>query len=350
MPFSDRHAGLGVLPVATMKDVADRAGVAPITVSRVVNNSGYVGRATRLKVLRAIEELQYVPNVLASNLRSRKSDTVALVLPDITNSFWTSMARGAEDESWQHGWGVFICNTDNDPDKEEGYIQRLIQRRVDGVIIMPTRSKSSERQISRLMEQGVRCVVINRPLEDERANVVRSDGKRAAFTLATELINAGCTRIAFVGLPDTYPTSRDRLQGYRDALRAAGLPFSETRVRQGQNDGESGGREMVEDLLSQGLELDGLLLANSRLALGGLKAIEGKGLNIPRDLMVAAFHDITTMDSYAPWLITAVQPAYQMGQLAARRLIEMRSAVEGPVKEIVLEPTIHFGQFHRRHP
>ena len=327
--------------MVTMKDVAKRAGVSVITVSRVVNGSGYVGHTTRTKVEAAIEDLHFVPNMVASNLRSRQSDLLALVLPDITNSFWTSIARGAEDEAWSHGYGVFICNTDNDPVKEEAYIERLLQRRVEGVLIVPTPDPVSERQLHRLRQHNMKFVVVHRKMPRSIADVVRSDGEGAARALTAELVRAGRRRIAFVALPFSDQSSLDRLKGYRDALDEAGLPYDPALVRSGKDRKETDGERMVSELLDDGTSPDAILLANSRLAIGGLRAITRAGLMIPDDITVAAFHDITTMDDYAPRLIRAVQPSYRMGQLATRRLLEIDLKNDDAYKDIILEADIH---------
>jgi LacI family transcriptional regulator len=327
-----------------MKDVAKHAGVSSITVSRVVNNSGYVRSETRARVEAAIEELQYVPNSLASNLRSQQSDFIALVLPDITNSFWTTIARGAEDEAWTHGYGIFICNTDNNPDKEASYIRRLLQNRVEGVLIVPTPVSSSELQLDLLRKNGVKFVAIHRRLARTTANVVRSDGEGAAYRLTAELARSGRRRIAFAALSPIDPSSQERLKGYRHALLDGGLVYNENLVRySGEEDPQNDGRAVIAELLRGSEPPDAIMLANSRLAMGGLRAIEQAGRSIPDDIMVAAFHDIRALDPFAPKLITAVQPAHRMGQLAARRLLEMTKATDDPFKEIILEPRIQIG-------
>lgn len=339
--------------MATMKDVAKRAGVSLITVSRVVNSSNHVGIETRSKVEAAIAELQYVPNTIARNLRSQQSDFLALVLPDITNSFWTTIARGAEDEAWAHGFGVFICNTNNDPEKEASYIHRLLQRRVEGVMIVPTPVPSSELQIERLRRHGVKFVVVHRRLKDTMANVVRTDSEGAARRMTLQLARAGRRRIAFAGLAATEPFMQERLKGYNDALQECGLPVDDgliclvDRQPKANRQPEANGFSVVAELLRGPTPPDAILLANSRLAVGGLRAIEQAGLAIPEDIMVAAFHDINTLDTYAPQLLTAVQPAYRMGQLATRRLLEMTKASDDPFKEIILEPSIHLGPLAR---
>ena len=332
--------------MVTMKDIAKHAGVSPITVSRVVNKSGYVGNDTRERVEAAILELNYVPNLVASSLRSQQSDLLALVLPDITNSFWTSIARGAEDEAWEHGYGVFICNTDNDVAKEEAYIERLMRRRVEGLLLVPTPDIQSEQQLHRLRRHGMKFVVVHRRLVNFTAEVVRSDGESAARSLTNELVKAGRTRIGFIGLPFVDPSSSDRLTGYKSGLRTAGLAFDPSLIRTGDV-GVDGGYRMVSDILQQDPQPDAILLANSRLALGGLRAIEDAGLRIPDDIGVAAFHDISTMDHYAPRLIRAVQPGYRMGQLATRRLLQMSAEPNGPYKEIILQPEIHLPRSDR---
>jgi DNA-binding LacI/PurR family transcriptional regulator len=324
-----------------MKDIAKLAGVSPITVSRVVNNSGYVGAATRERVEAAIRELNYVPNMVASSLRSRQSDLLALVLPDITNSFWTSIARGAEDEAWSLGYGVFICNTDNEVAKEAAYIEKLLRRRVEGLLLVPTPDLRSEEQLPRLRTHGLKFVVVHRRLRHANAEIVRSDGESAARSLTSELIKAGHTRIGFVGLPFSDTSSADRLAGYQAALRSAGIAYDPALVREGDVELGNGGYRMVSDLLESGAGPDAILLANSRLALSGLRAIDDAGIRFPGDLGVAAFHDINAMDHYAPRLFRAVQPGYRMGQLATRRLLQMPAEPNGPYKEIILQPEIH---------
>jgi LacI family transcriptional regulator len=324
-----------------MKDIARHAGVSPITVSRVVNNSGYVSRDTRERVEAAIHELNYVPNMIASNLRSRQSDLIALLLPDITNSFWTSIARGAEDEAWEHGYGVFICNTDNDFDKETAYVDKLLSRRVEGLLLAPTPDLRSEEHLPRLRTHDLKFVVLHRRLQQDTAEVVRIDGESAATALTSELIKTGRRRIGFVGLPFSDSTSMDRLAGYKAALRRAGIPYDADLVREGDVEEGKGGYRMVSDLLEAEVNVDAILLTNSRLAIGGLRAIDEAGLSFPDEIGVAAFHDISAMDHYAPRLIRSVQPGYRMGQLATRRLLRMQAGSSGPFQEVILQPEIH---------
>lgn len=324
----------------TVKDVALHAGVSMITVSRVVNGSDKVGARTRQRVEQAIRELNYVPNMVASNLRSNQSDLLALVLPDITNSFWTSIARGVEDEAWTHGYGVFICNSDNDLGKEEAYIERLLRRRVSGVLCVPTPDPASQKQFERLRSHGINFVVIHRPLQGIEADVVRSDGKAAAKAMTTELIKGGRTRIAYIGMPLTDKVSEERLEGYREALAEAGLDIDNDLILFGNNNKETGAYQLVHKTLWWKRRPDGYLLANSRIAVGGVYAILDAGLRFQDDVGVAAFHDVSALDHYASRLIRAIQPSREMGRLAARRLFEITANGPQPFQDVILSPEI----------
>jgi LacI family transcriptional regulator len=324
--------------MVTIKDIAQRAGVSMITVSPVVNRNGYVGAATREKVEAAIRALNYVPNKVASNLRSQQSDLLALVLPDITNSFWTTIARGAQDAARPHGYGVFICNADNDLDKEAAYIESLLRRRVGGVPIVPTPDPQSEAQLDRLRQHGTRFVVVHRKLRNPIADVVRSDGQGAARDLTAALLADGWTRFAYVGLTLCDPASEDRLNGYRGA-HATGVEPAMDLVRVGPLNPSKGYR-LVTELLELPSRPEAILLGNSRLAVGGLRAIGHAGLRVPDDIAVAAFHDTSARDDYAPTMIRAVQPSYAIGKTATE-LLDREERVEGEYREIVLPAEFH---------
>jgi LacI family transcriptional regulator len=318
---------------STIKDVAKRAGVSVITVSRVVTGSSYVSASTRARVEAAIEELHYVPNQMASNLRSRQSDTLALLLPDITNSFWTTIARGVEDEAWARGYGLFLCNTDDDPEKEARYIDILLRRQVEGVLIVPT--IGGLQSLQRLRERHIKFVVIHRTLEGIDATAVRNDSRGGTRDLTRALIANGWRRIGYIGGPLWVAFGRDRLAGYEEAMRDAGLAIDEDLIKVGPY-GAATGYEKTMELVQSRPRPEALVIGNSRLAMGALQALEDARIRVPEDLSVASFHDITTLDQYAPRMITAVQPAYDLGLLGVRHLFESGAGEEGSHQEIVL--------------
>lgn len=317
----------------TMRDVARKAGVSLITVSRVINGSVKVGSETRSRVEAAIEELQYVPNQMASNLRSKQSDTIALLLPDITNSFWTSMARGVEDEAWARGYGMFLCNTDDKPDKEARYIDILLRRRVEGVLIVPTIEAAP--QLERMQRRRMKLVVLHRDAGGIDADTICGDSQGGTRALTEHLLDAGWRRIGYVGGPLTMTLERDRLAGYSETIRSAGLATDPALIKLGSYSQRTGYRLTME--LTQAVPRpEAIVIGNSRLALGALRALADAGLQVPEDIAVAAFHDINELDDYAPRLITAVQPSYDIGRLGVCRLLDARLPDDTEPVKIVL--------------
>lgn len=317
----------------TMKDVAERAGVSPITVSRVINGTGYVRIATRAKVSAAINELQYVPNQMASSLRSRQTRTIALLLPTITNSFWTTIARGVEDEAEARGYNLFLCNTDYDPDKEGRYFAALIRNQVDGILIVPT--PMSAPRMHQLQARQMPLVLIAHKLDGIEADVIRSDNYNGAAALTRSLIEAGWRRIAYVGGPHTASPGLDRLEGYRGTLTRSGIAIDDTLVKIGTTD-QAAGYRLVLELFESGARPDALVIANSRLAIGALRALIDTGRHVPDDIAIATYHDISALDDYSSLMTTVVQPAYDMGRLGAHRLFERIAGAPLAVMDCVL--------------
>ena len=165
----------------TIQDVARLAGVAPITVSRVINRSGYISQETRERVETAIAELDYVPNTLARSLRSRRTLTLALVLTDITNPFFTSVARGVEDTASDAGFTVIFCNTDENEAEEQKYLQVLLQKKVDGMLLVPARSTA--KSVEYIQKQNTPVVVLDRRIPQAKSDSVRCDSELGAYQL-----------------------------------------------------------------------------------------------------------------------------------------------------------------------
>jgi len=320
----------------TMRDVAARAGVSLVTVSRVVNGHDSVQASTRARVHAAVEELQYVPDQMASSLRSRQTSTLALMLPTIANSFWTTIARGVEDEAEGRGYSVFLCNTDDDFAKEARYLDVLLRRRVEGIIIVPT--ATSAEPLLRAQQRDMPIVQVHRKLDAVAADIIRSDSHGGAAALTERLLALGCRRIAFLGaLPTTSP-ARDCLTGYEATMAWAGVPVEPALVRLGRAAPEAG--YALATALLQGGRPEAVCIGNSRLAVGALRALAEANLRVPEDVVVATFYDITALDAYSPSLITAVQPAYEIGRRGAQRLFERIAGLSAPPADLILPNTI----------
>jgi len=283
----------------TIRDVAKLAGVAPITASRVISNSGYASDEVRQRVNQAAEQLGYVPNVLARSLRSKRTRTLALVLTDITNPFWTTVARGVEDAASEEGYHVIFCNTDESASKQESYLEALIQKQVDGILLVPARSKESP--IKLLHQQNVQVVLLDRRLPNMEVDVVRCDSSGGAYQLVQLLLKLGHRRIAILSGPSGVSSADDRVAGYQRALQEAGLKTEDQLIIYGDFSLESG-YQMTHDLLAMTPRPTALFASNNFIAIGALKALHDAGLVVPEDMSVVGFDDFQIASSV--WLAT----------------------------------------------
>ena len=322
----------------TIRDVAERAGVSPITVSRVINNSGYVSQETRLRVEAAIAELQYVPNSLARSLRFKRTHTLALVLTDITNPFWTTVARGVEDAASQCGFNVILCNTDENEAKQSEYLNVLLQKQVDGFLLVPARSTPDP--IVLIQSQKVPTVVLDRQVPGAQVDIVRGDSEGGAYQLVRLLLSLGHRRIAMLSGPVSISTAADRVTGYCRALQELGLEAQAELICYGEYTQESG-YQMAQKVLSLIPRPTALFAANNFIAIGALRALREAGVHVPEDMALVSFDDIPPAFVIEPFLTVAAQPAYEMGRRATELLLARLSG-QAPLEcqEIVLPTEI----------
>lgn len=320
--------------MSTIKDVAKRAGVATMTVSRVINKSGYVSDATRSKVEAAIAELGYVPNMLGPSLRFNQTKTLAVVLTDITNPFWTTLARGVEDAANEKGYGVFLCNTDESSEKQEQYLTMLLKRRIDGLLIAPIGDNNEP--IDRIKQHNIAVVVVDRTVSGGDVDMVRGDSFDGAYRLTKHLTALGHQDIAILTGPKNISTSVERVDGFRQALAEAGLQSKSKNIFWGTFS-QSMGAEMARQALNRNPRPTALVTTNNFIAIGAWQSINQAGLSIPQDISLVTFDEIPNMIIPNPFLTVAVQPAYDMG-FQATQLLMARLAKEGPTEcqEIIL--------------
>ena len=314
-------------------DIARRAGVAPITVSRVINNSGYVSPATRERVEAAVKELGYVPNTIARGLRSKRTHTLALIVTDITNPFFTSMARGIEDVAGAANYTVIYCNTDESETKEEKYANMLAQRRVDGVLLVP--SCGNAKTIKFFESNNINVVLLDRRISSVKADLVCSDSVDGANRLVKLLIGLGHKRIALVTGPGDVSTSADRVAGYQQALREAGLSGNELIYYGAYN--EQSGYELTNQAMKQSPAPTAIFGGNNFIAIGAIKALHDQKLDVPGDISVVCFDDLPEAMFMKPFLTVARQRAYEMGQLGTELLLKRISGEVPPGhRELIL--------------
>jgi len=320
--------------MTTISDVARRAGVSAMTVSRVINGSRHTSPATRARVEQAIADLGYVPNAVARHLRSKRSKTMALILTDISNPFFTRVARGVEDVAGERGFGVLFCNTDESEKEELTYVAMLLERQIDGVMLVP--ATSTPRSLRLLRDRHVPVVVLDRRVDAPNVDVVRSDSESGAHLLVRHLIELGHRRIAALVGPREVSTSIDRVAGYRRALAEAGLRTEPELIRYGGYQ-EAAGAAMARQVLELRRAPSAVFAGNNFIAAGILMTLRTAGVRVPDDMSVVAFDDLPSAWLSDPFLTTAVQPAYELGRRAAELLLDrLEGDAEQPGRSVVL--------------
>jgi len=322
----------------TIKDVAKRAGVAPITASRALNNTGYASEAVRQRVRQAAEELGYTPNALARSLRSNQTRTLALVLTDVTNPFWTTVARGVEDTASEAGFHVILCNTDESEVKQETYINTLVEKRVDGILFVP--AGCNTQPIKFLNQQNIPVVVLDRWLPGIQVDNVRCDSVGGAYSLTRVLLELGHRKIAVISGPRGVSSAEDRVSGFLKALNEEGIKPTPDWIRYGAFTIDSG-QAMTQEIISLEKRPTALFACNNFLAIGAMKTFQKAKLNVPHDISVVSFDDLPTSMVVNPFLTAAAQPAYEMGKRATQLLLDrLKSDRPTPPQEIILPVAI----------
>ena len=320
--------------MASIKDVAKLAGVSTATVSRVLADKPHVRPEVKEQVRAAVATLGYRPNRMASNLRKQTSNVIGLLVSDIRNPFFTAVARAIEDEAHARQMNVFLCNTDEDIEKERHYLNTLLAENVAGIILSPTQESVEAFQF--LLDSDTPVVSIDRRIEGANIDSVLSNNVQSAQLLTEYLLDKGYERIvAVLGLQNS-TTGRERMLGYQQALQQRGVvldPDISTYVQPRENQGY----EFVKALLAQKAKPDAILTGNSRLTVGAVKAIQEAGLRIPEDIALAGFDDTNWMPHLGPGITVIAQPTHEMGKTAAELLFMRMADEERPSREVVLK-------------
>lgn len=301
----------------TIRDVARRAGVSAMTVSRVLNRQPRVSEEARLRVEKAVAELGYVPPAAAR----RTAKTIGVVVPDIANPFFTLVVRGAEDVAWSNGLHVVLCNTQGDLERERGHLDDLLAFRVDGVLIAPVSDRSAPR-LRELRRRGVPFVLVDRSVRGFSGDLVQGDSTAGARALVEHLIERGHRRIAMIAEPTDVSTSRDRVLGYREALEGAGIDIRlELVADSGAIDPESA-RETARRFLDLPEPPTAFFAVNNVAAIGVAEAARERGLSIPADIALVCFDDVGQASRLDPFLTVFAQPAETFGTIGMQLLLD----------------------------
>jgi LacI family transcriptional regulator len=322
----------------TIKDVAQHAQVSVTTVSHVINGTRFVSEAARLRVQQAIAALNYVPSALARSLKSSRTHTVGMMIPNNSNPYFAEIIRGIEDTCFEAGFNVILCNSDDDPHKQAQYVRVLSEKQVDGLIVLS--SGGDPELIATLRSAGMPQVVVDREIDDLAADLVEVNHELGGYLATRHLLELGHRRIACIAGPQALSPARQRVQGYHRALTEVGLRVDDKLLRSADFT-SAGGHEAMSSLLRMRQRRPSAVFAsNDLMAIGAVCAAAEAGLRIPEDLSVIGFDDIALAAYCNPPLTTVVQPKHQTGALAARLLLERIAQRDKPLRREILQPAL----------
>lgn len=326
--------------MVTIADVAKRAGVSQTTVSHALSGKRPVAPQTQARIAQVIKDLNFRPSALARSLRVQYTQTIALVIPDITNPFYPTIARGLQDILIQSGYYVFICNTESAIDQEITFLTEAISRHVDGIVLASHYDRTNALQ--EFLDEKIPLISLESSINLPNVDIVSSDDYQGARHAIEYLLQKGHRRIGMIGSSQHHPTYEIRKAGYRDALLVAGIPYDENIVVQ-KDFTRSGGLEATQYLLDQFKHTlrenrpTALFCANDMVAIGAMDAIRKGGLSIPDDIAIVGYDDIEAAALIHPALTTVLNPAYKIGQTIGQLLLErIRGTYHGPSRHITI--------------
>jgi DNA-binding LacI/PurR family transcriptional regulator len=329
--------------MSTILDVARLAGVSKTTVSRVITNQGAIRDDTRQKILEAMKLLDYTPSIHAQGIRTGKSKTIAVFIPDHSNTFYNAMFRGIEDIAIERGYLVMTCNTNSDPRRELGYAQMLLKHNIDGFIYNTYNRNQTSLDYFFALAQKMPVVFMD-DVVPKRSNLsyVIVDGKSSTMNAVKYLYQLGCRSIAYIRMPPNISVVGSRYEGYVQGLEECGLPLNNLLVYNCEKNesylshiqvGVSG----AEKFMSAEAPPDAILSANDTMAIGAITYLVRNGWRIPQDVRVIGYDNIEMSSIIQPNLTTIAQPATEMGRRAAKILIDTLERIPVEANQLVLE-------------
>ena len=327
--------------MSTIKHVAARAGVSFTTVSHVLNGTRRVSDSARERVERAIAEMGYAPSAVARALKMSETGIVGVLVPNITNPFFAELTRGIEDACRRTDYSVFLCNSDDDPERQSRYLQTLLERRVDGLLLAAAAGEALA-PAQRLTATRVPTVVVDRHIAGLAADLVRVDHEAGARLAVEHLLSLGHRRIACFSGPTEFAVSRARVAGWREALARAGIEPAPGWLLEGEFNAPAG-YALARQLLGPGQRGDSvtaIFASNDLLAIGALRAAAELGIAVPSALSVIGFDGIDLGGYSYPALTTVGHPIRAMGETAAGVLIDRIAAGPTASREVVLPPQL----------
>lgn len=322
---------------ATIKDVAKKTGLSTATVSRALNNKYGVKQETRDKVLAVAQDAGYTPNAVARGLVKSQTQSIGLIIPDISNPFYPEIVKGVEAGADENGYNIFLCNTNYKKDKQYQYVRLLAQKRVDGIILAPGSEESTihnDRPVG-----AIPVVYLCKRLTAPDKSLVVIDDERGGFLATKHLIEQGYQSIGFIGAHEDGFLNGQRFKGYQQAFEKYSMPIDERFIFSGDFKRETGYR-VIRRIIKSGDCPRALFVENDLMALGVIQGIKEMGLGVPGDVAVVGFDDIPFAAFPEIGLTTVNQPKYKMGKIAVDMLLKKINNNTAEPKKIILEPEL----------
>ncbi|WP_167758714.1 LacI family DNA-binding transcriptional regulator [Zemynaea arenosa] len=323
--------------MATMKQVAEKAGVSTSTVSHVINNTRVVSDDVRERVLAVIAEMRYIPSAVARSLKNDKTHTIGMMIPNNSNPYFAELIQGIEDAAFKLGYNIILCNAYDDAKKQAAYLRVLMEKRIDGLILVA--SGDDEELSGILRDMPMPKVVVDREVKGVDADFIEADHETGGYLATKYLIGLGHRSIACVSGPMHLPPSRDRVVGYRRALQEAGIGFNSHFLVHSDFTSE-GGFSAFKHLLSLSDRPSAIFAGNDLMAFGGMCAANEAGVRVPDQLSVVGYDDIALASFSTPRLTTLAQPKYDMGQAIAKTLVERINGGHQPPRRKMFRPEL----------
>ncbi len=314
----------------SIKDIAKRAGVSIATVSRVLNKNGRYSRETEEKILKIIEESGYRRNVNAKSLRTKKTQTIGVIVPDITNEFFAKIIQSVERNAMKYDYSVFVCNTDEDEAREQMQVKNLLEKFVDGIIYISGKTKSGEEVEENI---GIPVVYIDRYISASKM-YVQSDNKEGGYLATKELLSAGCENIMIIKDFRQISSIISRYEGYKMALKEAGKSVDENLIHNVDHVNYEEAKKGVLEKINSGIKFDGIFATNDWMAIGAISALRERKIKIPEEVKIVGFDNMSISEITSPSITTIHQDSEKLGEYATEILMGIILKDETDVKNI----------------
>lgn len=320
--------------MVTIYDIAKKANCSAMTVSKVINNNGKISETTRQRIRQIMIDMNYVPNSNARSLVLQQTKLLSLLIADITNPFYTTLTKGAEDAAKQLGYQLLFSNSDESIIKEKEYIETVLSARVAGVMIAPVGDPSLE-HLKLLEQYGIPFVLIDREVPGVNADTVMGDSKEGASKLTEHLIELGHRRIAMINGHLEASTARYRQEGYKETLLLNGIQWDEQLMMEMEFNPKNAD-EHIEKLLDLQQPPTAIFAANNLIALAAIRSLRRKGYRVPEDMSIVCFDDLEADYVLDPFLTVASQPAYEFGAIGIQTLIDRIQGSQEQTRHVIL--------------